>query len=263
MSEDQPAQFNPPKSYYLALGDSFAYGFQLRKVLAGLPPSAFDTGYVDVFAGRLRAIRREIAVVNYGCPGESTVSFVTGPCPWTASGGALHNHFQGSQLDAALAFLGAHAGQVSPITLQLFGNDMLEFIRSCGGDFACIQREGPAAIAQFGSRLTVILAQLRAAAPEAEIMVIGAWNGRVDLFAETDPLFQAANAAIAAAAWQARARFADVTPVFNPQDELARITAICTLTLFCSEADGHPSDAGYSAIADVVYEVSDYARLID
>src|SRR5262249_11314146 len=36
----------PPKAYYLALGDSVAYGYQQAKVDAGLPPSAFDTGYV-------------------------------------------------------------------------------------------------------------------------------------------------------------------------------------------------------------------------
>jgi lysophospholipase L1-like esterase len=258
-----PPQFNPPKSYYLALGDSFTYGFQLSKALAGLPPAAFDTGYVDVFAARLRAIRSEMVVVNYGCPGESTVSFVTGPCPWTASGGALHDSFQGSQLAAAVAFLRAHPGQVSPITLQLFGNDMLEFGRSCAGDFSCIQREAPAAIAQFGSRLTVILGRLRDAAPEAEMIVMGGWNGRVDFLAETDPLFQAANGTIAAAAAQERARFADVTPAFNPPGEAARITAICSLTLFCSEGDGHPSDSGYRAIADLVFDVSDYARLID
>jgi len=175
----------------------------------------------------------------------------------------LHDDFQGSQLDAAVAFLRAHPGQVSPITLQLFGNDMLELILSCGGDFACIQREAPRGIAEFGSRLTVILARLRAAAPEAEIIVVGSWNGRIDFLTETDPLFQAANATIAAASAQVRARFADVTPIFNPQGDAARITAICSLTLFCSEGDGHPSDAGYQAIADVVYKVSDYARLID
>jgi hypothetical protein len=48
---------NGPKQYYLALGDSIAYGYQASKHEAGLPPSAFDTGYVDVFAARLREIQ--------------------------------------------------------------------------------------------------------------------------------------------------------------------------------------------------------------
>ena len=45
-----------PQSYYLALGDSIAYGFQPAKAKAGLAPSKFNTGYVDVFAARLRTI---------------------------------------------------------------------------------------------------------------------------------------------------------------------------------------------------------------
>src|SRR5262245_57246279 len=63
-----------PKQYYLALGDSITYGYQAYKHAAGLPPSAFDTGYVDAFAAHLRGIQPAITVVNYGCPGESTRS---------------------------------------------------------------------------------------------------------------------------------------------------------------------------------------------
>jgi hypothetical protein len=54
------ARFNPPKQYYLALGDSLAFGFQLAKFNANLPsvpPSVFATGYADDFALRLRVIR--------------------------------------------------------------------------------------------------------------------------------------------------------------------------------------------------------------
>ena len=141
-ADDAVAKFNPPKRYYLALGDSHAYGFQGWKFAAGLPAAAFDTGYVDVFAARLRAIRPDIAVVNYGCPGESSGSFIAGPCLFDALGLPLHDDFDGSQLAAATAFLDAHPGQVSPITLQLFGNDMLDLIGACAGDLGCIQRAG-------------------------------------------------------------------------------------------------------------------------
>jgi lysophospholipase L1-like esterase len=259
-TDNGSARFNPPKSYYLALGDSYAYGFQNSKFVAGLPPAAFDTGYVDLFSARLRAIRPGIAVVNYGCPGESTTSFIAGPCAFEALGFQLHDAFDGGQLDAAMAFLGAHPGQVSPITLQLFGNDMGEFIRSCAGDFACIQREAPAAIASFARRLAVILDRLTAAAPDAELIVIGGWNSRIDFLAESDTLVDAANAAIATVAAQAHARFADVVPAFNPPDA-PRTAAICTLTLYCSEGDVHPSDAGYRAIVEAVFDASGYARL--
>jgi len=256
-----PPNFNPPKRYYLALGDSITHGFQSSKFLAGLPPEAFNTGYVDVLADRLRAIQPDLDVVNYGCPGESTTTFLHGPCLFNTLGLPLHDPFAGSQLDAAVAFLEAKRGQVSPITLHLFGNDVNDFIRACGGDFDCIRREAPAAIAQFGSRLSVILDRLRAVAPDAEVIVIGGWSLNPAPDADVDPLIEALNAAIATVAVQQRARFADMVPVFNPPGEAARMTAICTLTLLCAEGDGHPSDAGYRAIAEVVFGVSGYGRL--
>ena len=71
--------YQAPQAYYLALGDSIAYGFQPNKPKAA-PPSAFDSGYVDLFAARLRKLSPTIQVVNYGCPGESTRTFAAGGC---------------------------------------------------------------------------------------------------------------------------------------------------------------------------------------
>jgi lysophospholipase L1-like esterase len=138
------SKFNFPKSYYLALGDSVTYGYQASKVRAGLPPSAFNTGYVDDFGVRLRQIQPVVVTtVNYGCPGETTASFISGPCLWTAIGQQLHDNFSESQLDAAVAFLRAHPGEVSPITITLWGNDVSQFVGSCAGDPTCIQNGAP------------------------------------------------------------------------------------------------------------------------
>src|SRR4051794_1100690 len=130
-SQTAPPIFDPPKEYYLAPGDSIAYGFQAFKFNAGLPPSAFNTGYVNVFAARLREINPGITTVNYGCPGESTESFIKGGCVWTETGRQLHDNFSGSQLQGAIAFLRAHPGQVSPITLTLYGNDFPMLLGPC------------------------------------------------------------------------------------------------------------------------------------
>ena len=97
--------YQPPLSYYLALGDSITYGFQPDKAEAGVGPSGFDSGYVDVFAARLRKLSPKIQVVNYGCPGETSVTFTQGGCPGLADGIKLHDPFRGSQLEAALSFL--------------------------------------------------------------------------------------------------------------------------------------------------------------
>ena len=144
---NQRPVYRPPLAYYLALGDSITYGFQPNKANAA-PPSAFDTGYVDVFAARLRKLSPKIQVVNYGCPGESTVTFTRGGCVGLAEGKKLHDAFRGSQLKAALSVLRAHRGQVSPVTLTLFGNDWFPLVfERCKGKLACVRKRAPGEIA--------------------------------------------------------------------------------------------------------------------
>jgi lysophospholipase L1-like esterase len=250
-----------PKRYYLALGDSLAYGIQPDKADQGLPPSGFDTGYVDVFAARLLTLAPKIHVVNYGCPGESTITFVNGGCPWLADGHMLHDAFRGSQLGAALTFLHAHRGQVSPITLTLGANDETAALASCQ-TIACIRARAKKAIMQYASRLRSILGRLRAEAPTADLIVTGLWDTNDSAQLRLgDPLVKAANSAIAGVVRGAKGRFADVFPTFNPHGSLAREKArVCALTFICSRGDGHPTDAGYRAIATVVWAASGYGR---
>lgn len=259
-SAGQATQFNPPKQYYLALGDSIAYGFQRSTFEGGLPASAFNTGYVDVFAARLRNIQPDLTIVNYGCPGETTMSFTTSPCGWPAVG-QLHDSYTGSQLEAALAFLRAHRGEVSPITLTLWGNDVREFVSGCSDDI-CVQNGAFRFVVEFSDRLKGILSALRNAAPDAEIIITGSWDSFLDALEFADPLFQLLNASMSATAATARVRFADPFPLFNPQGDLGdEIRTMCILTLLCTKNDSHPSDAGYRALADLVFDVSDYERL--
>jgi len=248
-----------PQRYYLALGDSVAYGIQPDKVDAALPPSGFDTGYVDVFAARLRTLVPAIRVVNYGCPGESTKTFVGGGCIWTAGGRLLHNSFRGAQLDAALAFLRAHRGQVSPITLTLGASAELHTFDSCHLDFACIRARAPRAITTYASRMGQILRRVRSVAPAADMIVTGSWNTDLAHLRQSDPLVKSANAALARVVARARGRFADVFPVFNPVGSVAHEKArLCAYTFLCSGNDGHPTNAGYRAVATVVWKASGY-----
>jgi lysophospholipase L1-like esterase len=250
-----------PKQYYLALGDSITYGYQAYKHAAGLPPSAFNTGYVDVFAEYLREIQPTITVVNYGCPGESTRSFLKGPCPWTEFGQELHDQFVGRQLEAALSFLQAHPGQVSPITITLWGNNVREFSGACMGDAACVESGAARFIADLSKDLTKILHALRKDAPDADIIVTGSWDPFIDALAFTDPLFQLLNASMAATAGAEDVRFANPFPLFNPQGDLPREMAnLCAFLLLCgAQSDSHPSDLGYQVLGDLVWNVSGYA----
>jgi len=70
--------------------------------------------------------------------GETTVTIVAGGCPYTAAGFSLHTSYAGAQLDAAVAFLAAHRGRVSPITLSIGNNDAVSFFRSCNFDITCV-----------------------------------------------------------------------------------------------------------------------------
>jgi lysophospholipase L1-like esterase len=109
--------------------------------------------------------------------------------------------------------------------------------------------------------LASIVNRLRAAAPNAEILLTGAWNVDVEHLAQSDPLFRAIDAAIARAAAAGRARVAEMYPVFSPMGAPARAKAlICTRTLICSKGDVHPTDAGYRAMAAAFLTASGYAK---
>ena len=246
----------PPRGYYLALGDSFAYGFQPGKPHMA-PASVFHTGYVDVVAARLRTLSPSLQVVNYGCPGESTRTFVVGGCP-SRRDVRLHRSYKGAQLDAALSFLRAHPGDVSPVTLTLYGNDWLPVLRNtCGGSVACARTHAPSETKAFAARLTAILRRIRAAAPHAEIIVTGAWNPDPNSLQQLRAVYRSFEAAIAGAAAGSHAKIARMLPVLNPRGSLqAERARLCTLTFICSEGDPHPTDAGYRAIADAVMRAS-------
>jgi lysophospholipase L1-like esterase len=239
-----PPKHNPPKSIYLALGDSSAFGFQLAKFLQNLPaedPAAFNTGYVDRFARYLRAIKPRIQTINLSCNDETTDSFLgLEPCVYHTLF-PLHTDYSGSQGEAALRVLHAHPGQVSPITISIGGADL-----GRGRSLDHIQ-----------AGLSRILARLREAAPYSEIIVVGYQNPFIVTFPGTDPLARDFNAHLAAAAAKNRAVFVNPLPVFNPPvDEIA---TICRLTGMCTPLqDSHLSDAGYQLLADLVFAASGY-----
>src|SRR5262249_24179938 len=155
----------------------------------GVPASAFHTGYADDLHGVLPSL----ALVNYGCPGESTVSLLQGPCPYKALGQQLHDDYTGSQFKAALTFLVTHPLPTDLLTVTRWGNDINACVSECGGDLACVQAGAPAAIAKFSARLEAILTALRiAAGPRATIVLTGPFDPNPHPFAQqTHPLYLA------------------------------------------------------------------------
>ena len=143
-------------TYYLALGDSLSQGVQ---------PDAAGTsvetpqGYPDLVYATLRASHPTLRLVRLGCPGETTETMM--------HGGICH-YPAGSQLAAATAFLRAHRGHVSLVTIDIGANDP----ENCSNQpslaqlASCVRQ-----VPQAATNLAKILASLRAAAgPDVRIV---------------------------------------------------------------------------------------------
>lgn len=244
---------------YLALGDSLAFGYSQVKFNSLFPnenPAAYNTGYVDDLGKVLRLLNPSLQTVNDGCPGETTDSFINGPCQYQLLF-PLHHPYGGgpasSQLSDALAYLGAHPGKVSPITLDIGANDALGVIKGlCNLEPLCIAGQAPTLFAHVGTNLGTILAQLRAKAPKAQIIVLGLYNPFGSTLAGTDLLTAQLNGVMRNVAAGFGARFADPLPLFNPPGALEQPT-ICLLTNMCTPlVDIHPTDLGYAVLAGTI-----------
>jgi lysophospholipase L1-like esterase len=251
--------FTPPKHYYLSLGDSLGFGVQLNKLSALLDagthtPDAFNTGYTDDFARRMRRIRPDQQVENLSCPAETTDTMLDGGCGFTTGLGlALHVDYTGSQLDAAVAFLRAHRGQVSPITLSIGVADLLD-ADDCNLDPACIARHH--VLAHIRQNLDQILTALQQAAPDAEFILLQQYDAYADTQPSSVEVWRQLNAVIGRVAAEHRARVADAFAAFNGTGR------ICELTFFCDEGDTHPTDAGYALLARLFFKASGYDHLL-
>ena len=97
-----------PASYYVALGDSLAAGYQPD------PAIGRDQGYV----GRVhRALGRGLKLENLGCDGATTTTLLSG-------GGGCTYGAASSQLVAAERFLRRNRHQIRVVTIDIGGNDV-------------------------------------------------------------------------------------------------------------------------------------------
>jgi lysophospholipase L1-like esterase len=275
-------------STYLALGDSLAYGYhraQFESEYPNINPANYHEGYVNDFGALLKLANPKLALINDGCPGETTETFINGPgAPYTGAycaGGPtgtpfpfvwLHNSYAPytSQLEDALAILKERPGTVSPITLDIGANDLLQFLEyKCGfpAKDSCSTGEVEAEIGHLAGNVYYILSKLHAAAPNAEIVVMGIYNPYPAVIKPEgtgDTLLAGFDAAEAnAAAAVPGASFANPEPLFNPsiitgQPEASDLTTICALTAMCPggkfsvAGDIHPTTLGYAVLAGVV-----------
>ncbi len=274
---------------YLALGDSLAYGYHAAQFKSELEskgfvePETFDHGYVDDFGATLKLVNPKLQIVNDGCPGETTETLISGSgvagfCAGGPTGtpfpyAFLHHSYGAhtSQLADALAILKENPN-VSPITLDIGANDVLQFLGSrCGfpSTFTCTPAEVEAEFGHIAGNVFSILSQLHAAAPKAQLVLIGLYNPYPTVLPAPggDKTTAALNAALAGvAAAIPSASFANPEPPFNPSiltggPETIDLPTICSFTAMCPggtfnptspNADIHPTNLGYGVMAGVV-----------
>ncbi len=274
-------------STYLALGDSLTYGFhqaQFAKELPAINPANYEEGYVNDFGAALKSANPHLQIIDEGCPGETSETLINGsgiegycaggptgtPFPWVW----LHHPYASkSQLADALAILAANP-DVSPITLDIGANDVLQFIEhTCGfpATYTCTEAQVAAEYGHIAANVGSILGQLRAAAPNAQIVVIGNYNPYPTLLPAPggDKSLKILNETLASVTAKVPgASFVSVEPEFNTAGfyggeafEKFDIPTICAFTGMCpggkfnpasSEADIHPTKLGYAVMGSIV-----------
>jgi lysophospholipase L1-like esterase len=265
LSKNGPASGHPGighgharQSSYLALGDSLAFGYSAAKFKELEPeenPADYNTGYVDDFAHLLKLGNPKLEVINDGCPGETTESFIKGPCEYQLAFPLHHPYVGGptsSQLSDALAYLQANPN-TNPITIDIGANDALGVIEhTCEKKVECVIKEAPALFAHIAANLGLILTDLRGADPHATIIVLGLYNPFGEKLPGGNALTAQLNEVMDKVAEAVGARFADPLPVFNPPGKLEEPT-ICLLTNMCkTPEDIHPTDLGYGVLAGLI-----------
>jgi lysophospholipase L1-like esterase len=275
-------------STYLALGDSLAYGYHQAQFQEELKEKGFveaknvNDGYVDDFGAALKLLNPKLQIVNDGCPGETTETMIKGSGaygPEYCAGGPtgspfpkafLHHPYPGTQLEDALAI--AKGPGVGTITLDIGANDILQFLgHTCGfpATFTCTPEQIEAEIGHVVANVGFILAQLRAAAPEAKIIFVSQYNPYPTVLKPEgtgDATVEALNGALKGVAATYGVGFANTARVINFSGthggpEAGDIPTVCAFTAMCPggsfnpaspSADIHPTKAGYAAMAGVV-----------
>lgn len=239
--------------YHLALGDSLA---------AGVGAPAWQ-GYVPRITAHEVPRLSGLTLKNVSCSGATTTSLLNG-------GGCSYP--EGSQLAAAEAFLRAHPGQVSFITIDIGANDVTGCVSAAGVDQVCAQ----ARLATVQANLTQILARLRAAGPGVPTFGMTYYNpflaywivGNQSTAIASDQalgsfntlltsVFQAAGVQVAPVAASFDSSNFALTGTYNGVTVPQNVANLCAWTHMCTNADIHANATGHQRIA------TDFTALID
>ncbi len=238
-----------PKAYYLALGDSLAFGFQ--------PDLDFTHGYTDDFYSNLQS-HGVSHYANMACPGETSSSMINGGCS-----GVLRKYpYIEPQLQAAVEYLQAHAGQVSPVTLDIGVNDLLGDLNT---STCAVSSNLSNDLATMDNNIRhTILPQLVAAMTvngkvTGDLFLLNYYDPFANICPNTVALAETLNQHLAADA----SGYATVVDIFDPFGGAATPNPdICTYTWMCSfpitSLAIHATTTGYQVMAKAIEQTAGY-----
>jgi len=236
-----------PKSHYLALGDSLAYGFQ--------PDLNFSHGYAEDFYANLKS-HGASSYANMACPGETTTSMINGGCTFSV---LRKFPYIGSQLNAAILYLELNPGKVSPVTLDIGANDMLKDINT---STCVVSSTWESDLATMDANIKqVILPKLAAAMTvngqrSGDILLMNYYDPYQNKCPAELPYAQELNQHLAADA----SGYATLVDVFSPFGGATTPNPnICGYTWMCSLFhDIHATSTGYSVLANAFEQTAGY-----
>jgi lysophospholipase L1-like esterase len=243
-----------PKAYYLALGDSLAFGYQ--------PNFDWVDGYANAFFSDL-ARHGAQRYDNLACTDESSITMVRGGCPFAL----LRKHlYSGSQLQAAVNYLHAHAGQVSPVTLDIGANDLIPDLNTVT---CAINPRWESDLVLLDTNLRqVILPQLEATMTvngqvTGDLLLLNYYDPYQDICPGTVPFIQTLNQHLAAdAASTGSTTLVDIFSAFASVPAAPASTSgshLCAYTWMCSTFKNiHPTSTGYGIMADAIERTVNY-----
>lgn len=235
------------KPYYVALGDSLAFGYQPNRIM--------NQGYVDDFFHEAQS-HGMTTLANFACPSETTTTMIHGGCAYSWYVKYAHS---GSQLDGAVNYITAHAGQVGTVTLDIGATDMVTDVSAnCAVNTAKFNTD--LAILDANLKQT-IMPRLHAALTvkgkmTGNLLVMNYYNPYQNICPHMSSYIQTLNQHIAKDVGNL-GTIVDVFTAFGGTK--TPNTAICANTWICSSSkDVHPNAQGYQAIARAFERAAGY-----
>lgn len=250
-------------STYLALGDSYTFGYEEAQVVPA--PNYSDAssflGYPELLGSALH-----LNVVNAACPGETSASFIdpTAPsngCENTPGNGnvgyrtlhPLHVSYNGSQLGFAVSYLKKHHN-VRLVSLLIGGNDLLLCQETTADHCASLTEQAGVITTAVKNTETILSAIRNKAHYGGQIALLNYYSPTASLNAVT----AIGDQAFASAGKPSHAVIADAFGQFNAADTHSGGNP-CTAGLLTQLSGGgcgiHPSYAGHALLAQAVEQV--------